>query len=147
MGPSINARREPSCRPRGWATAVARGVSEKGGAAAVVLQRGEKLHIISRRFFENDVRRHFVGEVEEISETAVRVSGYVFVLDKGRNEFVRHSDKRTRVFPLPDIGLIINVLPRDVEIDNVVYSRVGQHMVCTDGDLFTMNLHEFGPAR
>jgi hypothetical protein len=113
----------------------------------MVLQRGEKLHIIARRLFESEARRHLVGQVEAVSDTALRVIGYAFVLDKGRNEFVRRPEKRTRIFPLADIGLVINVLPEDLDLDAVYYGRVGERTVIADGESFTLDVHEFGPTR
>jgi hypothetical protein len=41
----------------------------------VVLEEGEKVHVIARRFFEDDLRRHFVGEVQAVTESAVRLEG------------------------------------------------------------------------
>ncbi len=113
----------------------------------MVLRPGEKLHIAARRFFETDVRRHFVGEVEEVDENSFRISGYVFVLDKGRNEYARRPERRTRVFSFPDVGLIINVLASDVDIAELAYCTIQERLVVTDGRSCTMDIHEFGPTR
>ncbi len=37
----------------------------------MVLAQGEKVHVILRRNFEGDLRRHFVGEIIAASETFV----------------------------------------------------------------------------
>ena len=34
----------------------------------MVIVAGDKVHIMTRRLFETDLRRHFVGVVEEVSE-------------------------------------------------------------------------------
>jgi hypothetical protein len=47
----------------------------------MVLTEGEKVHVITRRLFDNDLRRHFVGEVKAVSDVAVRLEGYAFVLN------------------------------------------------------------------
>jgi hypothetical protein len=39
----------------------------------MTLKNGEKVFIIARQLFEKDLRRHFVGEVIESSETTVRL--------------------------------------------------------------------------
>ena len=43
--------------------------------------KGEKVFVITRRLFDEDLRRHFVGEVQEITNVAMRVQGYSFVFD------------------------------------------------------------------
>ena len=35
---------------------------------ATILSPGEKIHVMHRRRFEKDVRRHFVGEVESYEQ-------------------------------------------------------------------------------
>ena len=41
----------------------------------MVIDKGEKIHIVTRRNFEGDLRRHFVGEVVEVQDAAVRIEG------------------------------------------------------------------------
>ena len=48
---------------------------------------GDKLHIITRRRFENDVRRHFVGEVTAIFGELQEIRGYAFVFEPGINVY------------------------------------------------------------
>lgn len=65
-----------------------------------VLEVGDKLHIITRRLFEADARRHFVGEVIGISGQLQEVRGYAFVFNRGTNEYKRRPELRTRIFSL-----------------------------------------------
>ena len=44
-----------------------------------VIDVGDKVHIITRRLFEDDIRRHFVGEVTRVSGELQEVQGYTFV--------------------------------------------------------------------
>ena len=110
-----------------------------------MLLKGEKVFVVTRRLFEKDLRRHFVGEVREVSGGAVRVQGYMFLFDESRNEFVRRDDLRTQIFSLIDATLVINVLPTDVVLEAIRY-RVDQsnHLVLTDGKSFKMDVNEFG---
>ena len=55
----------------------------------MVVEPGEKLFIVTRRLFEGDLRRHFVGEVKAATESTVRLEGYTFVFDAGIGKFVR----------------------------------------------------------
>jgi hypothetical protein len=110
----------------------------------MILHPGDKLHIVTRRLFENDLRRHFAGEVQNVTENAVRLRGYSFVFDGISNEFKRREDVRIRLFPLTDSGLIINLLPAEADIDKITYELSPEnHMVVTDGKHFTLDLREF----
>ena len=110
----------------------------------MLLNPGDKLHIITRQRYENDLRRHFAGEVQTVTESTVLVKGYSFVFDGISNEFKRREDVRIRIFPLTDAGLIINLIPKETNIDNVTYELSAEnHMVVTDGKHFTLDLREF----
>ena len=76
----------------------------------MVLNSDDKIHVIIRRRFDTDLRRHFIGEVNDATETVVRVSGYVFVLDMKTNLFVRRLQLRTRIVSLVDAGKITKIL-------------------------------------
>lgn len=62
------------------------------------LDVGEKLHIVTRRLFGDDLRRHFVGTCTAIDRSRARVEGYAFVFDPSRNEYQRRPERRTRLF-------------------------------------------------
>lgn len=110
-----------------------------------MLSKGDKLFVITRRLFEGDLRRHFVGEVQETTERAVRVQGYMFVYDDANNVYVRREGERTRIFSLVDAGLVINVLPRDVALKDIQYRDDEEnHLVLTDEKSFKLDINEFG---
>lgn len=110
-----------------------------------MLETGEKVFVITRRLFEGDRIRQFVGEVLESSESVIKVRGYVFVHDDFSNEIVRREDLRTRIVSLVDAVNIILVIPKEVVLTNVQYEidETNQRLL-TDKDSFTMNLNEFG---
>lgn len=114
----------------------------------MVIQVGEKVHIVTRRLFEGDLRRHFAGIVEEVSEPLIRVSGHVFVFDEGANEFVRRDEERHRLFSTADSGHIINILPETTDMTKLRYeiNRQGQRIL-TDGGSFSLNISEFSARR
>ena len=114
----------------------------------MVIQVGEKVHIISRRLFEEDLRRHFAGQVTAVSESAMRLKGYVFVFDESLNDFVRQDDLRERLSGIGDVGLVINLLPSKTDLALVRYATndKGQRIL-TDGENFTLDISEFGPRR
>lgn len=110
-----------------------------------MLENGEKVFVITRRLFDGDRLRQFVGEVMESSDTVIKVRGYVFVHDDFTNEIVRREDVRTRIISLVDAVNIILVIPKEVDLENVQYEidNMNQH-VLTDKESFSMNLNEFG---
>lgn len=50
----------------------------------MVIGKGEKVFIVTRRLFDGDLRRHFAGEVQEATDTVIRVRGFVFVYDEDK---------------------------------------------------------------
>jgi hypothetical protein len=109
-----------------------------------VVAVGEAVHIVTRRLFDDDVRRHFAGTIMTASEQMIRADGWVFVFHRGTNEFIKRSDLRTRVFSLSDAGHIINILPSRVEPGNLRYEFSESGLFLTDGLDFAVNLNEFG---
>lgn len=109
----------------------------------MVLEPGEKVHVITRRRFESDARRHFVGEVTSATESAARVEGWVWVHNKSNNAFEKRSERRTRVFSLVDAGYLINILPPPTDLDNLDYTILDGRLVVTDGKKFRLDIDEF----
>jgi len=114
----------------------------------MVISRGEKVHVITRRQFEADLSRHFAGVVEEAAEGIVRAVGYTCVYDQAKSEFVRRGERRTRLFGSGDAGLIINVLPETVDLESLRYSPDENGLrALTDAQGFEMIIGEFGAFR
>jgi hypothetical protein len=113
-----------------------------------ILEVGEKLHIITRRTFENDLRRHFVGEVKACNDLVARVEGYAFIFDNIKNEYVKREEIRIRIVGLADPGIIIKVIPPSVRIEEVHYAKsMTNHLIATDGKAFNLDINEFGVMR
>jgi hypothetical protein len=111
------------------------------------LDPGEKVHVIERRLFESDVRRHFIGQVQGTDVMAMRVTGFVFVLDTTSSTWVRGGETRTRIIPIGSSGFVINVLPRDTHLDDVRYEEVNGRLTVTDGASLHLDINEFGRLR
>jgi hypothetical protein len=114
----------------------------------MVIEKGEKVHIITRRLFEGDIRRHFVGEVLDSEGSVARVEGYAFVYDSVKNDFVRKPGKRVRIFDLAQTGYIVCVLPDQAILQDLHYKLTDhKNMICTDGKSFQLDISEFGAKR
>jgi len=113
-----------------------------------MLDKGEKVFVITRRLFEGDRIRQFVGEVQESTASVIKVRGYAFVHDDFTNEIVRREDIRTRIVSITDAINLVFVIPKEVILENVQYELNSMHeRVITDKDNFTLNLNEFGASK
>ena len=113
-----------------------------------MLSKGEKVYVVTRRSFAEDLRRHFVGEVLVPSGATIRARGYEFVYDNVTNDFVRREELRTRIFSLIDAGIVINVIPEEVILEEIQYGvDAKKDRIITDGKSFKMNVSEFGARR
>lgn len=114
----------------------------------MTIDAGEILHIIERRAFEGDVRRHFVGKVEKVGNISFRIKGYPFVYNAAKNEFIRKRNLRTRIVSISDAKYIINVLPANADIESTVYKIIDTNrLVVTDGKTFELDVNEFSVNR
>jgi len=85
-----------------------------------------------------------VGTVEQCEGSVVRASGYHFAEELKLNKvvnFVRRDDVRLRVIPLDSAFLIVNILPRQVDINKIEYKYdVGGVIRVTDGSAWYLDL-------
>ena len=113
----------------------------------MILEQGEKVHIVERRYFADDLRCHLVGEVTTCTEQAIRLEAYLWVYDIANGRFVRKPEKRERIVCLGD-RVTINVLPTEADLDAVRYATDPERgLVATDGRSFTLEVTEFTVMR
>jgi len=113
----------------------------------MILDIGEKVHIIEKRKFLEDVRRHFIGEVTRCTDSSLRVKGYAWVFDRMESMYTRYPDKRERVISLEG-DLIINIIPQDVIISDVKYVKNAEKgLVVMDSKRTILAINEFGPGQ
>jgi hypothetical protein len=118
-----------------------------GRSTMMLLDVGDKVHVIERRQFDTDVRRHFFGIVERVDASAMRLTGYVFVYDPGSSSYVRGTTPRTRVIALGSAGFVINVAPQETQLEDVRYIEKQGRLTVTDGGSFALDINEFGRMR
>lgn len=112
-----------------------------------LLKPGEKLHVIERRTFDGDARRHFVGEVESVTDVAVRVTGYTFVCNPMTGNFDRREPVRTRIIPLAASGVVVYVIPEDIEVAAVRYEWAAGNRLVVRAGRWELFLDEFASSR
>lgn len=109
----------------------------------MILKKGEKIHVVHRRYFENEARRHFIGVVEEYDEVGVaRVAGHVFTVDRAKYAFVRRPERRIRIISLVSGNALVNVIPNSVDLDKIVYHQEKKAVRVTDGSDWHLDLSE-----
>jgi hypothetical protein len=113
----------------------------------VIFDIGQKVHIIERRYFNEDLRRHFVGAVVKSTENAIWVNGHAWIFDTMKGEFVQRPEKRERVI-YPSDRSIINIISKEVDLDEIKYvTKPEIGLVVTDGKQYSLNINEFGVKR
>lgn len=111
----------------------------------MLIEIGEKVHIMYRALYENSTRRHFLGEVLAAEGSVCRLQGFVFVYDTKSTEFIRKSEKRITIVDLSESGYIANIIDREVTLDDVIYKySPGVGLIATDNKSFSLNINEFG---
>ena len=114
----------------------------------MIVKPGEKIHVIIRRRFLDDIRRHFVGEVKESLDNIVKVEGYAYILDPNTNLFVKKPNGQTRIISLTAGCNIITILPATTNLKELSYRlSKNNRMIVTDGESFCMDVNEFGCNR
>ncbi len=108
----------------------------------MILQPGEKLHVIHRRKMDREPHRHFIGVVEAYENGVARVTGNVYTVDTVKSAFFRRPDKRTRILAISSGDLIVNVLPAEVNLDKIVYKLEKKAVRVTDGSNWYLDISE-----
>lgn len=112
--------------------------------ASLPIEVGDKLHVVSRRAFADDVHSHFVGEVSAVAGATMRITGFAFVFDSGSSSYIKHLQERTRILSLANAGYVVTLLPGEVDISDLSYRVIAGQLSITDGSSFSMQINEFG---
>lgn len=108
----------------------------------------EKVHVVVRRAFETDLRRHFIGEIKVALGSIVRIEGFFMVLDKSKNIFTRQPGQRTTIMDLSSNGYWVNILPKEIDLAELKYAfNKNNKLTITDGKSYEMDINEFGSLR
>ncbi|HUV20993.1 MAG TPA: hypothetical protein VMZ32_04345 [Gammaproteobacteria bacterium] len=110
----------------------------------MIIEKGDKVHLVYRALYENSTRRHFLGEVLEVESAVCRLEGFTFIYDNKSAEYQRKPERRTTIVDLGESGYIVNIIDSRVKLENVTYRylRDAGLMVC-DGAGFTLDINEF----
>ena len=111
----------------------------------MIIEVGEKVHVIYRALYDNSTRRHFLGEVLAAEKAICRIEGFVFIYDAKTTTFIRKPERRVTVIDLSESGYVVNLIEPAIGLDKVVYRYVQNvGLIATDDKNFTLNINEFG---
>lgn len=108
----------------------------------MILQKGEKIHVIHRRILEKEPQRHFVGVVDEYENGLARVTGHVYAVDTIKAVFFRRPELRTRIISLSTGDTLVNILPPSVDLEKIVYKQEKETVRVTDNDQWHMDISD-----
>ena len=109
----------------------------------MILQKGEKIHVIHRRHFEKEPQRHFVGVVDHYDNGLARVTGHIFTVDSVKYVFYRRPEVRTRIVSLSSGDVLVNIIPPSVDLAKIVYKQEKKSVRVTDGSEWHMDISDF----
>jgi hypothetical protein len=114
----------------------------------MIVSKGEKLHIVYRRHFDSEMRRHFIGEIIEAKDAVVRLKGNAIIYDNSKNAYAKKPETRTTIIDLAASGYIVNIIDIDVDINELhyVYDN-NKRLILTDDKNFSLDINEFGLNR
>ena len=78
---------------------------------------------MSEGSFTNDLRRHFVDEVEAVAEMEVKIDAYMFEFDPVKNEYTKRTEMRKKIVTLIDNGNIITVIPSQLDLEQLCATK------------------------
>lgn len=108
----------------------------------MILQKGEKIHVIHRRYIDKEPHRHFVGVVDAYSDGVARATGHVFAVDFVKFAFFRRPDVRTRLIAVASGDVLVNIIPPEVDLEKVVYLQDKKFLRVTDGRKWHLDISE-----
>lgn len=114
----------------------------------MIVNVDEKFHVVMRRHYENQVQRHFIGKVDAVMGAIVRATGYAFIYDEMKAQYVKKDVPRTTIMNLAESGYIVNVIPPSVNIDDLAYETIDRKFLAlTDGKDYRLDINEFSTRR
>lgn len=114
----------------------------------MLLETSEKVHVVVRRAFEADLRRHFIGEIKVANDSIARIEGYFMVFDKSKNAFLKKPSIRVTIMDLSSSGYWVTIIPKNVNLVDLKYVYDSNNkLTLTDGKSFELDINEFGALR
>jgi len=59
----------------------------------MIISDREKFHLAMRKMYEGQSQRHFAGRIDSADGAIVRSTGYFFIYDQSKAQFVRKKNR------------------------------------------------------
>ena len=102
----------------------------------------DRLLIIDRKLFRDDLTKLFVGVVEDYEEGVVRMHGYSYHINPYQIGTERRAEERVRIVSLHGTD-ICYVLPRELNITQVAVKHTTKSVTLSDGQVWTLDLTDY----
>ena len=99
----------------------------------------DRILVIDRKLFRDDVTNMFIGVVEDYEEGFVRARGYAYHIHPYEMGTERRAEERVRLVSLYS-GDVVYLLPREVNVSQIQVRRSPKSLILSDGQTFTMDL-------
>lgn len=112
----------------------------------MIVEPGDKVHVVYRAYYAESVRRHFLGEVMAAKGALCRLRGFSFVRDPQSEMYIKEPEKHMTILDLAESGYIVTLMDPDVDLDKVSYHYIDHRgLAAVDDEGFVLEINEFGP--
>ena len=109
----------------------------------MILQDGNRVLIVHRRLYDNDLPRFFVGIVDGYEAGICKATGYSWVKDTFASRLIGKREKRSKIFSLSSGTLLVYQLPDHLQLEKLSFEVDPQRRLWLgDGLDFKMDLSE-----
>ena len=108
----------------------------------MLIDKGDLLLVAHRRLYPGDAERFFLGKVEEYEQGLARVSGYTWIHDAHHGQLTRKEDRRCKVLSISSGTLIVYVLPKGLELEQLEIEHLKSRMFLSDRRNFIMDISD-----
>ena len=102
-----------------------------------MLTPGDKIMTVLRRSYEGEYLRFFLGEVEDMTDSMVKLIGHSWVWDAYAGSVVQREGVRRKLVPLDSGSFLVYQLERDLPLDNLSFTcdENGRLFLARDGEV------------
>jgi len=108
----------------------------------MILETGDVVLVSSRRLFEREESRFFLGRTVASEGSLLKIEGFTFVRDLSNGQIVKKEEKRVKVISLDCSGYIVYQLPGDITLDKVDIESGNGDAFLVEGKRRLLNLSE-----
>jgi hypothetical protein len=108
----------------------------------MILENGDVVLVSTRRMFERDETRFFLGRTLASDGPLVKIEGFTFVRDLSNGHIVKKAEKRVKILSLSSSGYIVYQLPNVVDLEAVAIESCNGDAFLVDGSRRLLNLAE-----